>query len=64
MVEVYGEREDKPDKRIKDKDKRRKTYYERYTGRKWGDVKNYDIALNAEKLSIDTCVQLIIQAMG
>ncbi|MBB5182759.1 AAA family ATPase [Catenisphaera adipataccumulans] len=59
IVEVYGEREEAPLKRVKDKDKRRKAYYQFYTDSTWGDAENYHIALDSGVLGIDTCVDLI-----
>lgn len=40
-------------------DKRRGNYYNFYTNMVWGDVKNYDIALDSAKLDPDKCVQLL-----
>ena len=59
IVEVYGEREDAPMKRINDKDKRRENYYESFTPNKWGDAENYHITLDSGELGIDTCVKLL-----
>ncbi|MBQ2960264.1 MAG: cytidylate kinase-like family protein [Oscillospiraceae bacterium] len=59
IVEVYGERDDTPLKRINDKDKRRESYYETYTTNKWGDAENYHITLDSGELGIDTCVKLL-----
>ena len=59
IVEVYGEREDAPMKRINDKDKRRESYYESFTTNKWGDAENYHITLDSGELGIDTCVKLL-----
>lgn len=61
IVEVYGEREDAPMKRINDKDKRRESYYESFTTNKWGDAENYHIALDSGELGIDTCVRLLAE---
>ncbi len=36
IVEEYGERTETPEQWLKDKDKRRSTYYRFYTGQKWG----------------------------
>ena len=36
IVEVYGEREQSPEQRIRDKDKRRADYHRFYTDMKWG----------------------------
>lgn len=39
IVQVYGEREDSPEQRIRDKDKRRAAYHRFYTDMKWGYAK-------------------------
>ena len=61
IVNVYGEREDAPLKRISDKDKRRISYYESFTGNKWGNAENYHITLDSGELGIDTCVRLLAE---
>jgi cytidylate kinase len=60
IVRVYGESDVKPEKRLKEKDKRRAAYYEIYTDQKFGDPKNYDICLNSGKLGIDECADIIV----
>ncbi len=59
IVNLYGEREDSPEKRLKDKDKRRSAYYNFYTDAQWGNPINYDIALNSGSLGIEKCVEII-----
>ena len=59
IVEQYGERSDSPEKRLKDKDKRRDTYYQFYTEMKWGVAENYHITLNSGALGIDKCVDIL-----
>lgn len=59
IVEVYGESEQTPERRIKDKDKRRAAYYEFYTNVKWGQAKNYHVALDSGVLGIEKCVELV-----
>ena len=59
IVQVYGEREESPKKRLLDKDKRRKIYYEYYTDMHWGDATNHHICLDSGVLGIDRCVDLI-----
>lgn len=59
IVRVYGESSVKPEKRLKEKDKRRAAYYEIYTDQKFGDPQNYDLCLNSGKLGIDECADII-----
>ena len=59
IVEVYGQREESPEQRLKDKDKRRSTYYRFYTGRKWGQLDTYDLMLNSGVLGIEKCTERI-----
>ena len=40
-------------------DKKRREYYQFYTGNEWGKPKNYDLCLNSGALGIETCVELI-----
>lgn len=59
IVEVYGEKDESPEKRIRDKDKRRASYYQFYTDMKWGDAANYDICLNSAKLGFENCADIL-----
>lgn len=59
IVEQYGESSVAPEKRLKDKDKRRAAYYQFYTDKKWGEMQNYHIALNSGVLGIEKCVEIL-----
>lgn len=59
IVTLYGESEKSPEKRLEEKDKRRKLYYERHTGQTWGMSQNYHLALDSGTIGIDACVGLI-----
>ncbi len=59
IVKMYGERPDSPEKRLRDKDKRRKAYYQFYTDTDWGLAENYHISLDSGALGLDKCVELI-----
>lgn len=61
IVTVYGETGEAPEKRIRDKDKRRAAYYEFYTDMKWGQAQHYHVALDAGVLGIDACVKLLCE---
>ena len=60
IVKLYGEAKEAPEKRLKDKDKRRSAYYRFYTDSEWGDVKKYHIALDSGVLGIEKCVDIIV----
>lgn len=62
IVERYGESEQSPEKRLAEKDQKRKVYYKNYTGRRWGQAQNYDICLNSGVLGTEACAELIVQA--
>ena len=59
IVSVYGEREESPEQRLKDKDKRRAAYRRFYTNMKWGRAQNYHLCLDSGVLGIDKCVETI-----
>lgn len=59
IVRQYGERTDTPEKRLRDKDKRRAAYYQFYTDRKWGAIQNYHITLNSGVLGIEKCAEIL-----
>lgn len=61
IVKLYGERDEEPEKRLRDKDKRRQAYYQFYTDTRWGEAENYHIALDSGALGIERCVDLIVQ---
>lgn len=59
IVKVYGEREQSPEQRLIDKDKRRAAYYRFYTNMKWGYAQNYHLTLDSGKFGIDKCAEII-----
>lgn len=60
IVQVYGESADMPEKRLREKDKRRQAYYQFYTDMKWGEAHNYHISLDSGALGIEKCAELIV----
>lgn len=62
VVSVYGETDENPAKRIKEKDDKRRAYYKHYTGRSWGVAENYHLCLNSGELGIELCAELIAKA--
>ena len=59
VVEKYGESGDAIEKRLREKDISRSSYYRFYTDIEWGICKNYDLSLNSGLIGIDRCVDII-----
>ena len=64
ILERYGESEKPIQKRIADKDARRKIYYSHYTDRPWGIPQNYDLCLNSGVLGEELCVNIIMNSFN
>ncbi len=62
IVRLYGESEKSPEKRLEEKDKRRRLNYQHYTGRTWGMSQNYDLCLDTGVLGEDLCADIIVSA--
>lgn len=61
IVKRHGLSESEAKNRVMKTDKRRATYYNYYTGKKWGKLENYDIALATDNLTIEEVADLIIK---
>lgn len=59
IVRLYGESEQKPEKRLNEKDKKRAANHKHFTDLEWGYAPNYDLCLNSGALGIDKCVDII-----
>ena len=64
VIERYGENDKSIEKRLDDKDARRKLYYSHYTDRVWGMPENYSLTLNSSALGEEKCVQMIVDLAG
>ncbi len=60
IVERYGVREKSPEKRLEEKDSKRKVNYKYFTGRVWGNIENYHISLDSSALTPEKCVDIIV----
>ena len=49
---------------MKRTDAARRNYYQQFTGRHWGDFRNYNLMLDSGALGYDACVKLICDAAG
>ena len=62
IVELYGVTDKSPEKRLADKDAKRKVNYKYFTGREWGSIENYHICLNSALFGQDVCAAIIADA--
>ncbi len=59
IVRLYGETKQSPQKRLTEKDNKRRVYYRHYTNRNWGEAQNYHLCLNSGLIGIEKCVEII-----
>ena len=58
-MEMHNTNYDKAKEFMIKTDKRRSSYYNYYSNKKWGDSKSYDLCLNSARLGIKGSVELI-----
>lgn len=61
-IEREGLQKDEAENAMKKHDKRRRNFYNSLTDQEWSDPKFYEIYLNAGKLGLDLCVNLLMEA--
>ena len=49
-------------KKMQRTDAARRAFYEHFTGKRWGDTRNYTLALDTGVLGYETCIELICEA--
>lgn len=59
IVEVYGETDTEPLKRLRDKDKKRAVNYRYYTDQEWGRAQNYQLTIDSSAFGIEGSVDLL-----
>jgi len=59
IMELYNLSEKEAKSSIAKADKRRKNYYNYYTGNEWSSLNNYDIIINTGKIGIDNSVKMV-----
>ena len=50
--------------RIREMDKKRKDYYQYYTGNEWGKAQNYHLCLESGLVGIDGCLNAVLAYLG
>lgn len=63
VVRLYGESDVAPERRLEEKDKRRRAYYKHYADREWGMSQNYHLSLDSSLVGIERCAQLILDVV-
>ncbi len=58
-VTYYGIDEKEAEKKISDTNKQRAKHYKYYTGRQWGVVSDYDIAMNSDFVGVEQAAEII-----
>ena len=59
IMQLYSMTEKQAKDAIVKTEKTRKSYYNYYTDRTWGDVASYDLCLNVGKIGIDETIEII-----
>ena len=59
IMELYSMTEKQAKDAIVKTEKTRRTYYNYYTDRTWGDMASYDLCLNVGKIGIDETIEII-----
>ena len=62
-MEEYHIPSDDMERRINQMDRGRSNYYNFYTGRTWGEMRQYDMTLNSSAIGIQGCVDMIEELM-
>lgn len=60
IVELYGVTDKTPEKRLSDKDAKRRVNYKYFTGREWGNTANYHLCLDSSYFGHDECADIIV----
>lgn len=61
MMEMLGQTREQVKETMKNADKTRKHYCEYYTGKNYGDARDYDLTIDTGKLGIDRAVSMILE---
>lgn len=64
IMRLYSRNEKEALFLMKDVDKKRAINYQYCTDRKWGELRNYDVALNTSRLGYDKCIDILAEMMA
>ena len=63
IARIYDLTDAKAKDIIKKTDKRRSSYYNYYTSKRWGDADSYDLCIDSGKMGVDGSVELVLNAI-
>ena len=52
------------EKKVREIDRKRKDYYQYYTGNEWGKPQNYHLCLDSQKAGMEACIDAAIAYMN
>ena len=67
MLELESEAESdgkEMERRIREVDRKRKEYYQYYTGNTWGRAQNYHLCLDSGPVGVDGCLKAVLAYLG
>lgn len=59
-----GSDEKEMERRIREVDRKRKEYYQYYTGNTWGRAQNYHLCLDSGLTGVDGCLRAVLAYLG
>lgn len=63
VMETFDLTREKAKDMIQKTDKKRASYYNYYSSKKWGDSRSYNLSLDSSELGLDGCVEMILHYM-
>ena len=63
IAKIYDLTDAKAKDRIIKTDKKRSSYYNYYTSKRWGDADSYDLCIDSGKFGVDGSVELMLNAI-
>ena len=59
IMRLYQLSEEQAERRMREKDMKRRRYHNGHCDRKWGESRNYDISINSSRLGVDGTAALL-----
>lgn len=63
VMDTFDLTKEKAKDMIQKTDKKRASYYNYYSSKKWGDSRSYNLSIDSSQLGLDGCVEMILDYM-